>query len=71
MYQHYYYNLNLDARGNHEVHTGSCSYLPAISNRAYIGYESDCHQAIRKAKLTTGKSNFDGCYYCCNPCHHG
>lgn len=71
MYEHYYYNSNLDSRGNHEVHTGSCSYLPATHNRNYIGYEKDCHAAIARAKDETGKKNFDGCYFCCRPCHEG
>jgi len=71
MYQHYYYNSNIDDKGNHEVHTENCSYLPNIQNRNYIGYETNCQDAIKKAKETTGKSNFDGCYYCCNPCNKG
>lgn len=71
MYKHYYYNSNLDYRGNHEVHTGDCSYLPAPQNRVYIGYEASCQDAIRRAKSDTGKSNFDGCYHCCYPCHKG
>jgi hypothetical protein len=71
MYQSYYYNKNLDEKGKHEVHTGDCSHLPDIHNRKYIGYEKDCHAAIKKAKSDTGKTNFDGCYYCCNPCNTG
>lgn len=57
----YYYNNNLDSHGNHEVHTSSCPYGPNLSNRVTIGYKSDCHDAIRSAKIMTGKSNFDGC----------
>lgn len=71
MFKHYYYNANLDNKGNHEVHTGDCSYLPDTKNRIYIGYESNCQDAIKKAKDTTGKTNFDGCYYCCYSCHKG
>ncbi|MDD4729270.1 MAG: hypothetical protein PHN55_11045 [Dysgonamonadaceae bacterium] len=71
MYKHYYYNTNTDNKGNHEVHTGDCSYLPEIKNRNYIGYKDNCKDAIKEAKEATGKTNFDGCYYCCNPCHKG
>lgn len=67
----YYYNKNLDKNGNHEVHTSECSYLPAVHNRAMIGYLNDCHSAIQRAKQDTGKTNFDGCYHCCHPCHNG
>jgi len=61
----------LDNKGNHEVHEDGCSYMPSYSNRVMIGYESDCSSAISHAKRDTGKSNFDGCYYCCRPCHTG
>ena len=71
MLQHYYYNKNLDSRGNHEVHAGTCSYMPAAHNREYIGYESSCQAAIARVKVSTGKSNFDGCFYCSNACHKG
>ncbi|MBS4744077.1 hypothetical protein B9G52_10520 [Bacillus safensis] len=67
----YYYNINTDINGNHEVHTEDCSYLPDTRNREYIGYEPDCKSAINRAKRETSKYNFDGCYYCCNECHTG
>lgn len=68
---YYYYNNNTDNKGNHEVHKDNCSYLPAANNRTLIGYETNCQSAIDSAKRKTGKTNFDGCYYCCRPCHTG
>ncbi len=67
----YYYNSNVDNKGNHEVHANGCNHMPSDYNKNLIGYESDCKAAIQRAKQKTGKSNFDGCYYCCNECHKG
>lgn len=71
MANYYYYNKNTDSNGNHEVHTSNCSYRPNSSNSVLIGYENSCQSAIQQVKNQTGKSNFDGCYYCCNECHKG
>ena len=66
----YIYNRNTDSKGNHEVHTTICSYIPDYINRVEIsGNHSSCSSAIRKAKSETGKTNFDGCYYCSRSCH--
>ncbi|HEY4601268.1 MAG TPA: hypothetical protein VIG73_08370 [Cerasibacillus sp.] len=67
----YYYNINVDEKGNHEVHHESCTHLPSRSNREYIGYVSDCETAIELAIRNTGKTNFDGCYWCSRECHNG
>lgn len=67
----YFYNKNTDNHGNHEVHTGNCTYCPSAENRVYIGYYNNCREAISAAIKITGLYNFDGCYYCCNPCHKG
>lgn len=67
----YYYNKSTDEHGNHEVHTGNCTYCPNEYNRVYIGLYTSCSEAIAAAKQQTGKSNFDGCYWCCRPCHKG
>lgn len=71
MAKFYYYNKNTDNKGNHEVHTDDCSYIPNSSNRILIGYENDCQSAIKRVKQDTGKINFDGCYFCSNACHKG
>ena len=68
---YYCYNTNTDSKGNHEVHTTTCSNRPSAENQVSLGLHSDCQSAISKAKSISGKSNFDGCYYCCRPCHKG
>lgn len=67
----YYFNNNTDNKGNHEVHTGDCSYLPLPSNRILIGYFSNCSDAIKEAKKKYPSKSFDGCYHCCRLCHKG
>lgn len=68
----YLYNKNQDQRGNHEVHVSTCSHLPITSNQVYIsGFHSDCRSAIQAAKRQSGKTDFDGCYYCATACHTG
>lgn len=67
----YYFNNNSDDKGNHEVHTGDCAHAPLPSNRTYIGYFSNCSDAIKAAKQMSPSKSFDGCYHCCRPCHKG
>lgn len=67
----YYFNDNTDNNGYHEVHTASCSFLPSIQNRTYIGVFSNCSDAIKEAKAKYPHKTFDGCYYCCRACHKG
>ena len=64
---HYYVNKNAQPTGEHEVHMGSCSYLPDADNRIYLGFFLNCSDAIREAKKYF--PNVDGCYYCCPNCH--
>ena len=71
MIKHYFFNINLDKNGNHEIHTESCKYLEPINNRTYIGYFTNCETAIKEAKIKFAKSNFDGCYWCSRDCHNG
>jgi hypothetical protein len=33
----YYVNKNAQSNGDHEVHKESCSYLPNLENRIYLG----------------------------------
>lgn len=67
MKKSYYVNTQAQSGGEHEVHTGDCSYLPNVENRKYLGYFDNCKDALAEAKKTY--SNVDGCYYCCNSCH--
>ena len=69
--KHYYFNKNLDDKGRHEVHSEDCSYLPNPSNTTYIGYCSDCKEAIARASNMYPGEKFDGCYWCCSECHKG
>jgi hypothetical protein len=66
----YCVNTNAQSNGDHEVHDvtpGRCSYLPDVSNRKNLGWHSNCHSAVAKAKHTYPQSN--GCAFCCPECH--
>lgn len=67
----YYFNINKDSKGYNEVHTSTCSWLPSQENRVYLGYFSTCQDAIKEAQKQHPTYTFDGCYYCCKPCHKG
>ena len=69
MYNHYYVNKQTTGNPNynHEVHKGTCPYLPSVLNREYLGYFSSCAEAIKKAKEFY--TNVDGCAICCPECH--
>lgn len=62
-------NKNAQPTGEHEVHNLDvyCGHLPEPSNRLDLGWHSDCHSAIRKAKESY--DNVDGCAYCCPDCN--
>jgi len=64
---HYYVNKNQQSNGDNEVHKQDCSYLPNAINREYLGYYSNCKEAVLEAKKKYARSN--GCYYCSNECH--
>lgn len=63
----YYVNEQPQSNGDHEVHTESCSFLPDLRNRKYLGTFSNCHAAVREAKKHYTQVN--GCYWCSRPCH--
>ena len=63
----YYVNKNAQSNGDHEVHKSSCSFLPNVENRIYLGEFSYCKDAVKKAKDYYSKVN--GCYYCSSECH--
>ena len=64
---HYYVNDNAQDDGYHEVHKEGCSWMPDASNRSYLGYFSNCEDAVKKAKEKYRKS--DGCAHCSKECH--
>lgn len=65
--EQYYVNRIAQSKGEHEVHTSSCSFLPSSENRIYLGLFSSCAEAKLEARKYY--LNVDGCYYCCKPCH--
>jgi len=65
--KNYYVNKIKQSNGDHEVHESSCSFLPSVENREYLGLFSDCKEAVKKAKEKYPKSN--GCYFCSDSCH--
>lgn len=65
----YYVNNNAQANGDHEVHTHSCSFLPAEANRVFLGDYLSCAPAVVEAKRHFRKAN--GCYFCSSACHTG
>ena len=67
----YCFNKNKDANNFHEVHQNDCRFLPNRINLFYIGDFSNCNDAIKAAKMKFPTYKFDGCYFCCNECHHG
>ena len=68
----YVCNKNADENGRHEVHATTCSYLPQIENRIEIGWKSDCQEAIQQMyEWNPTGFRFDGCFWCCFPCHTG
>ena len=65
----YYVNKNAQTNGDHEVHTSTCSFLPATENRLYLGNFTTCDEAVREAKKSYTQVN--GCFYCSKACHTG
>lgn len=63
----YYVNKNAQSNGDREVHTSSCSFLPAEANRIYLGDFTGCSAAVQAARKHYTRCN--GCYYCASACH--
>lgn len=63
----YYANTNAQANGDHEVHAGTCSFLPAWENRDYLGEFLSCQPAVAEARRRYPRA--DGCYWCSRTCH--
>jgi len=66
-YDHYCVNDTAQRTGEHEVHTEDCEFCPGASNRTYLGYFSNCKDAVKKAKEYY--DDVDGCRFCSEPCH--
>ncbi|MDC1106373.1 hypothetical protein OAT16_06675 [Prolixibacteraceae bacterium] len=65
----YYVNKNAQTNGDHEVHKEGCSYMPNSWNLESLGEHATCSSAVSAAKAK-GYRTADGCYHCCNACHH-
>jgi hypothetical protein len=65
----YYVNQRAQANGDHEVHAGTCQWIPNNDSRLYVGDHESCAPAVRKAQETYPQSN--GCAYCCPDCNTG
>lgn len=63
----FYVNKKAQRNGDHEVHRATCSWLPELENRQYLGDFATSQQAVREAKKYYNQVN--GCYYCCPETH--
>lgn len=63
----FYVNMNVQANGDHEVHTSDCYWLPEKDNRISLGRFDNCRDAVKEAKKYYLQSN--GCKHCSEPCH--
>lgn len=66
--KHYYFGNIPDKKGSYIVHSEYCDHLPRF--KTYIGYFSDCHEAIVKAKTQHPFKKFDGCSWCYKNFHN-
>ncbi len=63
----YYVNMNKDDKGDNEVHISGCNWMPAVSNKEYLGEFYNCNGAVSEAKRRGYNAN--GCYRCSRSCH--
>ncbi|MDA3904696.1 MAG: hypothetical protein PF484_01345 [Bacteroidales bacterium] len=64
---YFYVNKTAQSTGENEVHINNCAQLPDANNREYLGYFSDCQDAIIKAQQKY--EIVDGCKFCIPDCH--
>lgn len=69
MAHHYYINKNAQTNGDHEVHTGTCNWLPSAENRVYLGVFDNGVQAVAEAKRRWPNNRINGCYFCSRESH--
>lgn len=43
----YHVHIKTDKEGDHEVHKGTCFWLPKQSRRVYLGTFWSCHPAVQ------------------------
>ncbi|KIO78252.1 hypothetical protein TH53_04345 [Pedobacter lusitanus] len=67
MKKRFYVNEKAQRSGDHEVHNESCTYLPILQNRRYLGEFYNCTDAVIAAKWYYPTA--DGCKICSEDCH--
>lgn len=69
--EHYYVNNNptLNPGYHHEVHTEKHINELKVISKSYLGYYTNCAEAVNKAKEIYNDA--DGCAVCCPLCHRG
>lgn len=67
----YYFTNKPDNNGYNEVHTEDCIFMPLPPHSTYIGLFNNCTEAIKAAEEQYPTLTFDGCCFCCRPCHKG
>lgn len=69
--EHYYVNNDptYNPGYHHEVHTAEHVNQLMIKNMTYLGYYSNCFDALHRAKMFYYDA--DGCAICCPLCHKG
>lgn len=66
----YYLNHNPQLNDDHEVHTGSCSYIDASRpNYEYLGSFDHCSTAVSVARGMHPFWRINGCRWCSESCH--
>lgn len=66
---YFYLNKNEQSNGDHEVHVSSCSWLPDVNNREYLGNFDSSYTAILQACALHPFWRINGCYWCCPESH--
>ena len=63
----WYVSISPQRKGEHEVHTATCSLLPTLANRQYLGTFLSCLTAVDTARRLYRDVN--ACNVCAPNCH--
>ena len=66
----YYVNRNQQRSGDYEVHKGNCYWLSLVTDSLFLGYFTNCQDAVALASAF-GYTPSNGCVHCCRACHTG
>ncbi len=64
----YYVRKRIDENGDYEVHNSTCSWLPKLAHREFLGQYESCDIALDKAEAK-GYEPANGCEHCLESCH--